>query len=406
MQRLHDQCVVMLAQDSFYRGLTPAEQLDVKNYNFDHPSAIDWDAVLNTVKALQMGHDVDVPTYDFTTHQRSTETKRVEAADVIILEGILVLAVEAVRNTLHMKVYVDTDDDVRLARRIQRDVTDRGRDIGGVIAQYTRFVKPAFDAFIAPSRRYADVIIPWQRGDNVVAIELITEHIRLKLKQHDLLRIYPTLEVMPSNYQLRGMHTILRDRNTSKNDFVFMSDRINRLVVEAGLGHLPFREKIVTTPTGQPYCGVDFARGLCGVSVIRSGEAMEAALRECCQGIKIGKILVHRHSHAVQQQGQPQQEHVYAKLPKDIAGRFVLLLDPVLGTGNTACKAIKVLLDRGVAEGKILFLCIIAAPEGIHKVCRTYPLIKVVTSEIDTRVDDNYVVVPGVGEFGDRYFCE
>lgn len=145
---------------------------------------------------------------------------------------------------------------------------------------------------------------------------------------------------------------------------------------------------------------MEFAKGLCGVSVIRSGEAMEVALRECCQGIKIGKILVHRHGVG------GSQELIYHKLPEDIAKRFVLLLDPILGTGNTACKTIQVLLDRGVDEAKIMMLCIIAAPEGVHKVCKTYPKVKIVTSEIDQAVDRNYVVVPGIGEFGDRYFCE
>ncbi|KXZ55679.1 hypothetical protein GPECTOR_2g1229 [Gonium pectorale] len=383
MQRLHDQCVVMLSQDSFYRTLTPEEMVLAKanNYNFDHPDALDRQELLHCLQGLKEGRSVDIPVYDFATHSRSTETRRVDPADVVIMEGILVLAMEEIRGQLNMKIYTDTDDDVRLARRIQRDVASRGRDVASVIEQYTRFVKPAFDQFIGPSRRHADIIVPWQSSENVVAIDLITEHIRLKLRQHDLIRIYRNLEVMPSNFQMRGMHTILRDRETSNSDFVFYADRINRLLVEAGLGHLPFTEKIVTTPTGHKYVGVEFARGLCGVSVIRSGEAMEAALRECCQGIKIGKILVHRHGKS--------EDIIYEKLPSDISRRYVLLLDPVLGTGNTACKAIQVLLDKGVEESKILFLCIIAAPPGIHRVCQTYPSVKVITSEIDSGIDEN-----------------
>eukprot|EP00775_Hariotina_reticulata_P008007 gene8007-8205_t len=282
-------------------------------------------------------------------------------------------------------------DDVRLARRIQRDVQARGRDVSSVIEQYTKFVKPCFDKFVAPSRRYADVIIPWQRGDNIVAIDLITENIRTKLQQHSLRRIYPHLEVIPSNYQIRGMHTIIRDATTNKNDFVFYADRLNRLVVEAGLGLLPFSEKVVTTPTGHAYVGVDFARKLCGVSIIRSGESMESALRTCCKGIKIGKILV---------------DVIYEKLPADIAERHVLLMDPVLSTGNSACRAIEVLLERGVLEEKIFLLSIIAAPEGISRVCSRFPALRVITSEIDDHIDEHFSVVPGCGEFGDRYFCD
>eukprot|EP00879_Flechtneria_rotunda_P011328 GHRR01011833.1.p1 GENE.GHRR01011833.1~~GHRR01011833.1.p1 ORF type:complete len:489 (+),score=128.33 GHRR01011833.1:1545-3011(+) len=400
MQRLHDQCVVMLNQDSFYRTLTEDELADVHNYNFDHPDAFDTPALLECLDGLKAGQAVEVPTYDFSQHRRGTETKKVEPADVIILEGILVLHMKELRSQCNMCVYVDTDDDVRLARRIQRDVTHRGRDVGGVIEQYTRFVKPAFDMFVAPSRRYADIIIPWQRGDNIVAIDLITQHITLKLRCHDLLRIYPNLELLPSNFQVRGMHTIIRDTSSSKNDFVFYADRLNRLIIEAGLGHLPFTEKTVRTPTGHRYVGVDFARGICGVSIIRSGEAMESALRECCQGIKLGKILVHRHG------PQEEEEVVYERLPSDIAQRYVLLMDPLLGTGRTACRAVQVLLERGVQQEKILFLSMVAAPEGIHKLCSTYPAMKVLTSEIDRGLDENYRIVPGIGEFGERYFSD
>ena len=175
----------------------------------------------------------------------------------------------------------------------------------------------------------------------------------LQLQQHDLRRIFHNLQVIPSNFQIRGMHTIIRDRTTSCADFVFYADRLLRLVVEAGamriqlhpadaeddnlqyvpvcpprscmfatistfpstnfgqpmqrhngrvhphiagLGHLPFKERTVETPTGRQYVGVDFAKKLCGVSIIRSGESMENALRACCKGIKIGKILVHRYA--------------------------------------------------------------------------------------------------------------
>lgn len=424
MQRLHDQCVVMLSQDSFYRGLTEDEHENAHSYNFDHPSAFDSTAIVKCLRSLQHMQQVDVPIYDFITHQRSSETRRVEAADVVIIEGIMVLHMEEVRQMLNMKIYVDTDDDVRLARRIQRDVAVRGRDVAGVIEQYTQFVKPMFDQYVAPSRKHADVIIPWARQENVVAIDLITQHIRMKLQQPDLRRIYHNLEVVPSNYQTRGMHTIIRDVKTNKTDFVFYADRLLRLVVEAGLGHLPFAEHTVITPTGSQYVGVNFAKKLCGVSIIRSGESMENALRACCKGIKIGKILVHRHQptpkHQLANGHTPgkcrgtckvgdtvvEQELIYEKLPGDIAKRHVLLMDPILATGNSAARAIQVLLSKGVEEGKILFLSLIAAPEGIHRICAAFPRVKVITSEIDEGIGAEFQVIPGVGEFGDRYFCD
>ncbi|XP_059441279.1 uridine kinase-like protein 4 isoform X2 [Corylus avellana] len=288
------------------------------------------------------------------------------------------------------------DADVRLARRIRRDTAEKGRDIGAVLDQYSKFVKPAFDDFILPTKKYADIIIP-RGGDNHVAIDLIVQHIRTKLGQHDLCKIYPNLYVIHSTFQIRGMHTLIRDSQTTKHDFIFYADRLIRLVVEHGLGHLPFTEMQVITPTGSVYTGVDFCKRLCGVSVIRSGESMENALRACCKGIKIGKILIHR-------EGDNGQQLIYEKLPTDISERHVLLLDPILGTGNSAVQAISLLIRKGVPESNIIFLNLISAPQGVHMVCKSFPRIKIVTSEIELGLNKDFRVIPGMGEFGDRYF--
>ncbi|KAL0344123.1 UNVERIFIED_CONTAM: Uridine kinase-like protein 2, chloroplastic [Sesamum angustifolium] len=322
IQQLHDHRVVLVNQDSFYRGLTPEELKHVHEYNFDHPDAFDTEQLLECVETLR------------------------------------------------------SDADVRLARRIRRDTVERGRDINSVLEQYAKFVKPAFEDFVLPSKKYADVIIP-RGGDNHVAIDLIVQHIRTKLGQHDLCKIYPNVYVIQSTFQIRGMHTLIRDRDISKHDFVFYSDRLIRLVVEHGLGHLPFTEKQIVTPTGSVYTGVDFCKKLCGVSIVRSGESMENALRACCKGIKIGKILIHR-------DGDNGKQLIYEKLPKDICERHVLLLDPVLATGNSANQAIELLIQKGVPESHIIF---------------SKPHIK-----IDVALNEEFRVIPGMGEFGDRYF--
>ncbi|MBA0822550.1 hypothetical protein Goarm_019346, partial [Gossypium armourianum] len=300
------------------------------------------------------------------------------------------------------------DADVRLARRIRRDTVERGRDVNSVLEQYAKFVKPAFDDFVLPSKKYADVIIP-RGGDNHVAIDLIVQHIRTKLGQHDLCKIYPNVYVIQSTFQIRGMHTLIRDRDISKHDFVFYSDRLIRLVVEHGLGHLPFTEKQVVTPTATVYTGVDFCKKLCGVSIVRSGESMENALRACCKGIKIGKILIHR-------EGDDGKQLIYEKLPTDISERHVLLLDPVLATGKLVTRSIPhtyssaTSLQPSLSYFFYLFSYILIpilipqAPEGIHCVCKRYPSLKIVTSEIDVALNEEFRVIPGMGEFGDRYF--
>ncbi|CDP16619.1 unnamed protein product [Coffea canephora] len=396
ISQLHDQRVVLVHQDSFYHSLSDEQLQKVQDYNFDHPDAFDTGLMLSCLEALKLGQAVSIPNYDFKSHKSIEPARMVNPSDVIILEGILIFHDPRLRDLMNMKIFVDTDSDVRLARRIQRDTVERGRNIQNVLDQYAKFVKRSFEEFILPTMKYADVIIP-RGADNEVAIDLIVQHIRTKLGQHDLCKIYPNVFVIYSTFQTRGMHTLIRDAKTNKHDFIFYADRLIRLVVEHGLGHLPFTEKQILTPTGSVYTGVVFCKSLCGVSVIRSGESMENALRACCKGIKIGKILIHR-------EGNTGRQLIYEKLPSDIASRHVLLLDPVLASGYSAVKAISVLLSKGVPESNIIFLNLIAAPEGIHAVCKSFPRLKIVTSEIDAMLNEDLRVMPGLGEFGDRYF--
>ncbi|CAL9219043.1 unnamed protein product [Arabidopsis halleri] len=396
MQQLHDQRAVVVNQDSFYHNVNEEELVRVHDYNFDHPDAFDTEQLLSSMEKLRKGQAVDIPNYDFKSYKNNVfPPRRVNPSDVIILEGILIFHDPRVRDLMNMKIFVDADADVRLARRIKSDTVEKDRDIATVLDQYSKFVKPAFEDFILPTKKYADIIIP-RGGDNHVAIDLIVQHIRTKLGQHDLCKIYPNLYVIQSTFQIRGMHTLIRDSNTTKHDFIFYSDRLIRLVVEHGLGHLPFTEKQVVTPTGSVYSGVDFCKKLCGVSVIRSGESMENALRACCKGIKIGKILIHR-------EGDNGQQLIYEKLPSDISERHVLLLDPILGTGNSAVQAIRLLISKGVPESNIIFLNLISAPQGVNVVCKRFPRIKIVTSEIELGLNDEFRVVPGMGEVSIPY---
>ncbi|CAJ1367161.1 unnamed protein product, partial [Effrenium voratum] len=227
MQALGDQRVALVSLDEFYRDLTPEECSCISDVNFDEPQAFDILELAKCLDALGRGEAAEVPVYDFVTSRRSGNIRRVAPSDVVILEGILVLHVPEILSRCNMKIFVDTDDDVRLARRIRRDTVERGRDVESVILQYTRFVKPAFEKWILPSRTNADIIIPW-RDNNSVAVDLIAQHIRSKLEVHDLRRIYSNLCVMPSTMQTRGMHTKIRCRETSRQEFVFYADRLIR----------------------------------------------------------------------------------------------------------------------------------------------------------------------------------
>jgi uracil phosphoribosyltransferase len=206
------------------------------------------------------------------------------------------------------------------------------------------------------------------------------------------------VHLLPQTNQLRALHTIIRDRDASREDFVLYSGRIIRLLVEAALNLLPFEPDDAQTPVGRTYQGLRLARRMCGVSVARAGESMEAGLRAVCPSVRIGKILIQRDK-------VTKLPHLYyTALPADIADRQVLLLDPMLATGGTAVAAIQVLRERNVPEESIVFVNLICVPEGISAVTERYPGVRMVTSAIDERLNENAYMMPGIGDFGDRFF--
>ncbi|KAJ0167344.1 Uracil phosphoribosyltransferase [Colletotrichum tanaceti] len=204
--------------------------------------------------------------------------------------------------------------------------------------------------------------------------------------------------VLPQTPQLIALLTIIRDRNTERGDFIFYSNRIIRLLVEEGLNHLPTVEHDVTTPIGRTYSGLMFQGKICGVSIMRAGEAMEQGLRDCCRSVRIGKILIQRDEETAQ------PKLFYDKLPEDIAQRWVLLLDPMFATGGSAIMAVQVLKARGVPEDRILFLNLIASPEGIQNFTAKFPKLRVVTAFVDQGLDEKNYIIPGLGDFGDRFY--
>ncbi|PRP88954.1 uracil phosphoribosyltransferase [Planoprotostelium fungivorum] len=214
----------------------------------------------------------------------------------------------------------------------------------------------------------------------------------------DALNDKKQLRTLGTTNQIRGLLTILRNKETSRADFIFYSDRLLRLVIEEALGYLPFASQDVTTPTGSVYNGVEFTGKVCGVSIVRAGESMENALRASCRDIRIGKILIQRDEDT----GLPKL--FYSKLPKDISERHVLLLDPMLATGGSACQAVEVLVEAGVKPDRIIFVNLIAAPEGIQVMTERFPEIKIVTAEVDEKLNEKKYIIPGIGDFGDRYF--
>jgi uridine kinase len=163
---------LLLQQDSYYRDrshLSPAERAGI---NFDEPDALENDRLARDLLALKQGKAVDGPQYDFATHTRRPETRRLEPCTIVVVEGILLFAVEEVRELLDLRIFVETPDDVRLLRRIKRDLTKRGRDIASIEAQYLSTVRTMHELHVAPTRRHAHLIVP-EGGENTQALDVI-----------------------------------------------------------------------------------------------------------------------------------------------------------------------------------------------------------------------------------------
>ncbi len=162
----------VVMQDDYYRDQTHLSPGERREENYDHPDAFDWQLLVQQVRALRRGEAIDMPVYDFTEYNRSSQTIRVQPAPVIVIEGLFALYDAKLRDMMSLKVYVDTASDVRFIRRLQRDISERGRSTDSVIRQYLDTVRPMHKQFIEPTKRNADVILP--HGANGPAIDIIT----------------------------------------------------------------------------------------------------------------------------------------------------------------------------------------------------------------------------------------
>ncbi len=172
--------VLLISMDSYYKHNPEMPLNERTKINYDHPSAFDVDLMLEQLRQLKDGKTVNIPVYDFSQHLRSDKIIVAESKRVIILEGILLFAIPEILSEIDLKIFVDVDADVRILRRLRRDVKDRGRTIDGVIDQYLTTVKPMHEQFIEPSKKNADLIIP-KGGHNDVTIDIVAEAIKIKV---------------------------------------------------------------------------------------------------------------------------------------------------------------------------------------------------------------------------------
>jgi uridine kinase len=174
--------IAYIQHDSYYKDRSYLPPEERPKINFDHPDALETEFLVQQLRELREGHLVEVPVYDFTTHTRTPQTQQVEPRRVILVEGILIFADDALRDMMDIKIYVDTDADIRFIRRLERDITERGRTMRSVVDQYLSTVRPMHLEFVEPSKRYADVIIP-EGGFNPVALDMVVARIEAMMAE-------------------------------------------------------------------------------------------------------------------------------------------------------------------------------------------------------------------------------
>ena len=176
--------ILLIEHDSYYHDLSHLPLEERKKQNFDHPSSLETELMIRHLSALRSGYKVDIPVYDFVAHTRTKKTFPAAPKSIILIDGILIFIEPKLRDLMDIKLFVDTDDDVRLLRRLRRDILERGRDFNGVLNQYENFVRPMHLEFVEPSKRYADIIIP-RGGENRVALEMVAALINDKLQNQN-----------------------------------------------------------------------------------------------------------------------------------------------------------------------------------------------------------------------------
>ncbi|KAK9371360.1 uridine kinase family-domain-containing protein [Lipomyces kononenkoae] len=398
---------VILSFDNFYRPLsrTQREQAFANEYDFDAPEALDLDMLVDVLTDLRHGKKVEVPVYSFSEHNRTKLSTTIYGANVIILEGIFTLYDPRIVELLDLKVFVDTDLDICMARRLRRDIVHRGRELKGAMKQWFSFVKPNFERYVRPTMRQADVVVP--RGlDNVVAIDMLIKHVqrtlaaksRLHLEQLGQLvgttdantefaaKAGMDVRVLPQTPQVQAMHTILFNRATTRADFVFYFERLMAILIESALDYVPYEAKKVKTATGREYTGLSATMETCAVSILRAGACFETSLRRILPAIAIGKVLIQSNSRT----GEPFLH--YLKLPPHIENKFILLVDAQATTGAAAIMAIRVLLDHGAQPENICFVTYLADKRAaIRRILAAYPKVKVVVGKVEDQIRRRFI---------------
>lgn len=399
IQDINQPWTVLLSFDNFYQPLTleQSKLAFANNYDFDCPDSLDFDLLVETIGNLKKGGKTTIPVYSFTSHNRTSKTNTIYGANVIIVEGLYALHDQQLLDMMDLKIYVDTDLDICLARRLTRDILYRGRDLGGAMQQWEKFVKPNAVKFINPTVQNADLVIP--RGlDNSIAINLMIKHIKnqLVLKSRNHLQRLKKLGVnikfdidkfniklLQNTNQVKGINSILFDTSTSRNDFIFYFNRMCGLLIELA-------QEFMTNYTN---VDIDTGKGIYhgkkllqnqynAVNIIRSGDCFMASIKKSFPEISIGKLLIQSDSTT----GEPQLH--FERLPHKLSDK-IMLFDSQIISGAGAIMAIQVLLDHHVKEQDIILITYLSTEIGIRRIVNVFPKVKIVVGKLSSMEDSN-----------------
>lgn len=391
---LNQPWTVLMLFDNFYKPLSAEEsaQAFACNYDFDTPKAIDLDLVVEKVSSLKKGKKTEIPVYSFSHHNRTEKTITIYGANVIIIEGIYALYDQRLLDLMDLKVFVDTDLDVCLARRLTRDILYRGRDLPGALKQWETYVKPNATASVYPTIRNADLVIP--RGlDNIRAIDMMIKHIQKQLTLKSNLHLerlkslgrsvtfavssLANLTILPTNNHTAGIHSILFDVNTDRSDFIFYFDRIAHLLMESALETLKsYLYSTVQCPKDYVFRGLSNSQNLVAVSILRSGDCFMNCVKKTFPAIPCGKLLIQSDART----GEPQLH--YEILPKSQKDSVYFLLDAQIISGAGAVMAIQVLIDHKVEQKNIVLISYLLTEIAVKRILNVFPDVNIVVGKL------------------------
>lgn len=303
---------------------------------------------------------------------------------------------------------------MRYAIRSARCPGLRVADRQGIVDQYQMFVKPNFLKYVRTQSQSANVITTGTK-EGQATLRMIVNHIQNALtaksiehREHlEQLRescadkeLPSTIKILKQTNQVKGIHTIIRDRHTNREDYIFYLERLTSIIIESAVADfLPHKSKTVQSPVGELYHGSELDCQVSGVTVVRGGEVFETSLRLIFRDCLMGKLLIQSDPKT----GEPRVH--YIKLPPHIDQSYVLLFDAQIATGMAAIMAVRILLDHGVPEDKVIFITCIASPVGLKTLSNLYPRLKIVSGALDEGlVGISNCITPGAGNIGERYF--